>query len=519
MGKFYPNYLKKEGKLYNNDNILLLKKFVDVKQKMVSAEFKEVEEYQKQYKQLMGEIINNNILLVKSIVKLYVCKGISYNDLFQEGIIGLSIAIDKFDIEKGNSFSTYATIWIHQALKRLIIDNKNIIKMSPSLYYLKIKVNVINNRYQLLFNRKPTIEELAQELNINLNTLKKDLSFYKEYISLDSYLMDNTRENRSYLVKDAVRGSFDIEESYFQKELNTNINILLNQLPTCEEKFIRMYYGISKDENPQYARPHSFREIAQEYNVSIELVRQIIKRAQNIILSFSNISLLDGYYNKKSISSFWDLLYDSDSNNKLMKFNTLSIAEQNILFQSFGNNLDSITSSYKENETQIKSIVYYLNNKSIKEKSSFLWEKLKCDQSILNYLINTEDVIKDIKLFFQNYYGTDLNQSFNELLIPLGKKEEFLKNEKILQQWIMIVKKILCLKLNKYEDLQLDNLIKLVPTKYRRILLIHFGLQTKYYKKESLPLEILDDGIKYLDNINKLYNKIYNKENKLIRTK
>lgn len=519
MNKFNQNYSKKEAKLYDNDNILLLKKFVDAKQKMASAEFKEVEEYQKQYKKLMGEIINNNILLVKSIVKLYVCKGISYNDLFQEGIIGLSIAIDRFDIEKGNSFSTYATIWIHQALKRLIIDNANIIKITPTLYYLKIKINAINNRYQLLFNRKPTIEELAQELNINLNTLKKNLSFYKEYISLDSYLIDNYKKNQSYLVKDKIYGPFDMEESYCKKELSTNINILLNQLPTREEKFIRMYYGISKDENPQYARPHSFREIAQEYNVSIELVRQIIKRAQNIILSFSNISLLDGYYNKKSISSFWDLLYDSDMNNKLMKFNTLSVDEQNILFQSFGNNLDSITSSYKENETQIKSIVYYLNNKSIKEKTSFLWEKLKCDQIILDYLISTEDVIKDIKLFFQNYYGTDLKHSFNELLIPLGKKEEFLKNEKILQQWVKIVKTIICLKSYTHEEIQLNDLIKLVPIEYRRILLIYFGLQTKYYKKESLPLEILDDGIKYLDNINKLYNKIYNKENKLIRTK
>ena len=159
----------------------------------------------------------------------------------------------------------------------------------------------------MLYNRKPSLEELSQELNVSVKTLKKNLNFYNKYVYLDSDTNGYMDKDTPQRLENFLNSNLDVEQNYFSKELKDNVNTLLEQLSSREESMIRMHFGIPKDNNPLFYEPHSLAEVGNEFHLTRERARQIVRNAINKISRFQNITLLDNYHDNKEMS-FWNLL-------------------------------------------------------------------------------------------------------------------------------------------------------------------------------------------------------------------
>ena len=501
-----------------NENIILLKKLAELKQIISNSE--NSNQYQLEYHNTLNMLIENNSTLVISIAKSYCNRGVDFDDLFQEGILGLIKAIERFEIDKGYSFSTYATFWIKQTILSTIIENKYIIKTTPTLYYLKIKMNWVINKYIMLYNRKPSLEELSQELNVSVKTLKKNLNFYNKYVYLDSDTNGYMDKDTPQRLENFLNSNLDVEQNYFSKELKDNVNTLLEQLSSREESMIRMHFGIPKDNNPLFYEPHSLAEVGNEFHLTRERARQIVRNAINKISRFQNITLLDNYHDNKEMS-FWNLLSCHDENKKLMKFNTLSVKKQNFLYCCFGSRLDKATEFYNNNVLKVNAIIEKLNNTKIIPKEHFLWEKLKCPKNIFDILIKQKCIIENKIPCLKEFYGEQLDQAYNDLLLPLGYKEKYEYEIKYLKYYIEVIDKIMILERNLIIGNDLNNLylefIKLIPKKYQIALGQQLDSSGNFNVTTHDPL--LEEGLKYFQNIINIYNSLHYNGIKLVREK
>src|SRR5947209_12302670 len=130
-------------------------------------------------------MIEANLRLVVSIARHYNCRGMSFEDVVQEGILGLMAAVQKFDPLKGFRFSTYATYWIRQAIVRAIEKQSRMIRLPTYAYHAVGKLERWNMTLQDQLGRPPTSEELAEHTNLTVSTVNALLQTVQEPVSLD----------------------------------------------------------------------------------------------------------------------------------------------------------------------------------------------------------------------------------------------------------------------------------------------------------------------------------------------
>jgi len=242
-------------------------------QKKVKELFQQMESIEAEYEWHRKRMMKANLRLVVSFAKKYIGRGVSFSDLIQEGNIGLSRAVDKFNHRLGRRFSTYASWWIRQSLSRAVADQSRAIRLPVHIVHLLKKLTIISQELEQELKREPTPEEIAKRADISSERIKEILGITQNTVSFETPVGKNKDTPMIDFIPNATFPPpvYELTINMLKKDVRD----LLKKIVTNprELEILKLRFGLKEDKG------YSLREIGGKYGVSRERIRQIQERA------------------------------------------------------------------------------------------------------------------------------------------------------------------------------------------------------------------------------------------------
>ena len=219
----------------------------------------------------LDKLVRSNLRFVVSVAKKYQNQGVALGDLINEGNLGLIRAAHKFDETKGIKFISYAVWWIRQAILQALAEQSRIVRVPLNRAGTLHRIGKRSSALLQELGREPTVDEIADGLDLTHDEVEKTLAISQTHLSLDAPLTPG-EDNRllDYLPDQFGRGP---EEETYDKALTDVVDEALGSLKEREAKVLRLYFGLDGQE------PMTLEEIGSLLGITRERVRQIKERA------------------------------------------------------------------------------------------------------------------------------------------------------------------------------------------------------------------------------------------------
>ena len=261
-------------------------------------------------------IINSNLKLVASIAKMYINRGLSFLDLIQEGNIGLIIAIDKYDVNTPNRFSTCAYYWIVLYIQRAIANKGRNIRIPVYKNDAINKYKMVVLKLETMLGRIPTVSEIANDMKVSIKEIEKLQFLQKDTANLNEVVSNDSNTE----LEEFVIGYDDsLDDIVIAKILREDIVKMLKDLNLTDLEYSILINRFGLKNN----RTATLLEISSKYNISVEWVRKLERKALNKIRLSKYITSLMEYYDIED-AKFGNLMYKViDSDKDLDKVNSI----------------------------------------------------------------------------------------------------------------------------------------------------------------------------------------------------
>lgn len=366
-----------------------------------------------EYKEAKDKFINSNLRLVISIAKRYVNRGLSFMDLIQEGNLGLLKAVDRFDIDKGNRFSTYATWWIRQSIQRACADKGRNIRLPVHLIDQITKYNININSLKKKLNRDPTIEDIQEHLGYKKETIIKLEKLKNDTTSLNQFIGDDGESELGDFISINDEG---VDEVAIKKSVSSEMIKLIDGFFDKRTVYVlKRRFGFNGE------KPVTLEEIGKELNVTRERIRQIEAQAirrirkspylRNKFLAFTdNPEYLNTNVNFSVKGRYPDEKDKRFTQNKSNYINKLKEEEEKMKLKSIYEYLKDFT------KEEIDLVINQLND----EEKELL--KIRYGEDLSNPVQRTLTTIQ-----YNKFYG-NLVPKMKRLLHNQRMKNEYGKN-------------------------------------------------------------------------------------------
>jgi len=232
-------------------------------------------------------LITANSRLVISVAKRYIGRGVPFLDLIQEGNIGLIRATKKFEYQRGHKFSTYATWWIRQAVTRAIADQGRTIRVPVHMGDQINKLLRTSHRLTQRLGREPTLEEMAEALDVPVKKVETMIQVSRRPVSLETPMDEDEDSILADFVED--RDSAAPADMVTHSLLRQHLDEILLDLPPREVRILQLRYGLMDGQS------YTLEEVGRKMGVTRERVRQIEAQALSRLRHPSRRRKLSGY--------------------------------------------------------------------------------------------------------------------------------------------------------------------------------------------------------------------------------